>query len=40
MREERLTDNGIDKLIGSISGVVVQVLALAEKCRNNQKFYG
>lgn len=40
MKEERLSENGVEKLIGDIPGVVVQVLSLQEKTKNNQRFFG
>ncbi len=40
MKEEKLTNNGIEKLIGGVNGVIVQLLAVAIKNRNGQKFYG
>jgi hypothetical protein len=40
MKEDKLTDNGIEKLIGGINGVVVQALGVAKKTKNGQQFYG
>ena len=38
--ENKLTDNGIEKLVGGISGVIVQALNVVKKNKNNQNFYG
>lgn len=40
MKEDHLTINAIDKLIGGVNGVVVQFTNVAEKVKNGQKFYG
>jgi hypothetical protein len=37
--ELRLSANGIDKLMGSLGGMVVQLISLEEKFQNNQYFY-
>ena len=39
MKENKLSDNGIEKLLGSITGIVVQALAVTKKVKNNQNYY-
>ena len=39
MKENKLSDNGIEKLLGSITGIIVQALAVAKKVKNNQNYY-
>ena len=39
MKENKLSDNGIDKLLGNITGIIVQALAVIKKVKNNQNFY-
>jgi hypothetical protein len=39
MENLRLTVNGIDKLIGSLNGIVVQIISVEEKFQNNQYYY-
>ena len=40
MQENKLTDNGIDKVLGGVNGVVVQVLKLVEKKKKGTDYFG
>jgi hypothetical protein len=39
MKDDKLTDNGIDKLVGGIFGVTLQVLNVIKKKKGNKDFY-
>lgn len=40
MKEDKLTENGVDKLVGGINDVVMQAIAVTKKEKNGQQFYG
>ena len=40
MKEEKLTDNAIDKILGGINGTIVQLIAVNKKTKNRQQYYG
>ena len=39
MKAETLTENGIEKLLGGVNGVVVQVLNSSLKSNRNQSYF-
>jgi len=39
MKTDNLTDNGIEKLLGGVAGVVVQVLNNSLKSNRNQNYF-
>jgi hypothetical protein len=39
MKADTLTDNGIEKLLGGVAGVVVQVLNSCLKSNRNQNYF-
>jgi len=39
MSQGKLTENGIEKILGSISGCVLQALNVTKKVKNSNDFY-